>query len=116
MKQVLDKIRYQNKVENWRKTTSKYKDCCQNIKVVLNLEKEVFKPYRKPGDKPVYVNAASNHPPRVLRNIPLGINRRLCDISCNEEVFQEAMPVYQEELRKCGYSDKLVWMGDTPNK
>jgi hypothetical protein len=86
------------------------------LDVVLDLEKEIFKPYRKPGDKPVYVNACSNHPPRVLKNIPLGINRRLCDISCNEEVFQEAIPVYQEELKNCGYTDKLVWMGDIEKK
>ena len=24
----------------------------------------------------------------------------------------EAIPVYQEELRNCGYTDKFVWMGD----
>ena len=78
------------------------------LDVVLDLEKEIYKPYRKPGDKLVYANACSNHPPRVLKNIPLGVNRRLCDISCNEEVFQEAIPVYQEELKNCGCTDKLV--------
>ena len=50
------------------------------LDVTLDLEKEVFKPYRKPGDKPMYVNSSSNHPPGVLKNIPLGINKRLCEI------------------------------------
>ena len=80
------------------------------LDVTLDLEKELFKPVRKPGDKPLYVNASSNHPPRVLQNIPVGINKRLCEISSNKEVFLEAIPPYQNELEKCGYPHKLVWM------
>ena len=80
------------------------------LDVVMDLEKEIYKPYRKPGDKPLYVNSWSNHPPLVLRNIPLGINRRLCEISSNKDVFLEAIPPYQVELDKCGYKHKLVWM------
>ena len=80
------------------------------LDVTLDLEKEIFKPYRKPGDKPLYVNFQSNHPPRVLANIPIGINKRLCEISSNREVFMEAIPPYQAELEKCGYSHRLTWM------
>ena len=43
------------------------------LDITLDLEKELFKPYRKPGDKPQYVNSMSNHPPSVLKKIPLGI-------------------------------------------
>ena len=31
-------------------------------------------------------------------------------ISSNQEVFQEAIPPYQAELEKCGYTHKLAWM------
>ena len=80
--------------------------------MTLDLERGIYKPYRKPGDKPLYVSAWSNHPPGVLKNIPLGINRRLCDISSNEEIFKEAIPPYQKELDNCGYKHKLVWLGE----
>ena len=43
------------------------------LDVTLYLETGLFKPYRKPGDKPLYVSAQSNHPPQILKNIPLGI-------------------------------------------
>ena len=79
------------------------------LDVTLDLEKGTYKPYRKPGDKPQYVNAASNHPPNVIKNIPMGINRRLVEISSNEEIFNEAAEFYQAELDRCGYSHKLVW-------
>ena len=57
------------------------------LDVTLDLEKGIYKPYRKLGDRPQYVNAASNHLPMVLKNISLGINRRLVEISSNEQVL-----------------------------
>ena len=86
------------------------------LDVTLDLELENYKPYRKPGDKPLYVSSWSNHPPRVLQNIPLGINKRLCEISSSKEVFLKAIPPYQTELEKCGYSQKLVWMEENTQK
>ena len=86
------------------------------LDVSLDLEKGIYKPYRKPGDKPMYVNAESNHPPMVLKNIPLGINKRLVDISSNEQVFNEAAEYYQAQLNKCGYNHQLVWSEKTGSK
>ena len=80
------------------------------LDVILDLEKDIYKPYRKPGDKPLYVSSWSNHPPLVLKNIPLGINKRLCEISSNKDVFLEAIPPYQMELERCGYDHQLAWM------
>ena len=58
----------------------------------------------------MYVNSLSNHPPGVLRNIPMGINKRLCEIYSSKEVFLQAIPPYQKELDDCGYQHRLVWM------
>ena len=52
----------------------------------------------KPGDVKNYVHKMSNHPPAVLRNIPKNINDRLCKLSSNEEIFNNAIPPYQEAL------------------
>ena len=43
----------------------------------------------------------------VLKNIPFGINKRLSEISCNQEEFEKSAPVYQNELDKNGYNHKL---------
>ena len=85
------------------------------LDVTLDLSEGTYRPYRKPGDKPLYVDSWSNHPPRVLQNIPTGINRRLCEISSNKEVFLEAIPPYQVELDRCGYTHKLEWMEQEPH-
>ena len=75
--------------------------------VNLNLETGLFRPYMKEGDKPIYVNSKSNHPPAILKNIPHGINRRLSSLSSNQEVFDLAAPPYQTELDRCGYDHLL---------
>ena len=80
------------------------------LDVTMDLEAGIFKPYRKPGDKPMYVHSGSNHPPQVLRNIALGINKRLVEISSTEEIFYQAIPPYQAELDRCGYGHKLAYV------
>ena len=53
------------------------------------------------------MNAGSNHPPSILKNIPIGVHKRLCEISAIKEVFDLAAPLYQAELDRCGYKHQL---------
>ena len=62
------------------------------LDVTFNLNTGIFKPYMKDNDKPVYVHSKSNHPPNVLKNIPMGVNNRLNRISSNKAVFDAAGP------------------------
>ena len=61
----------------------------------------------KPGNVPRYVHSKSNHPHSILKNIPVSINKRLCELSSNEEVFNKAKPVYQQALNDAGYKYNL---------
>ena len=70
--------------------------------ITLDLETGLFQPYRKPGDKPLYVSAHSNHPPQILKNLPKGIEKRLSDNSANQELFETFVPPIQAELNRCG--------------
>ena len=53
------------------------------------------------------MHSKSNHPPSVLRNIPLSINKRLTEISSDQDSFEQASSSYQQALDKCGYNHKL---------
>ena len=79
------------------------------LDITMDLETGLYKPYRKPGDRPLYVSAKTNHSPLILKNIPAGIERRLSDNSSNEQIFREAAPVYQTELDRCGFTYKLEY-------
>ena len=82
----------------------------------FNISNGEYKPYLKPNNIPVYVNITSNHPPLVLKQIPLGAESRLNAISCNEEVFNKAAIPYQEALEKAGHEYKLKWVQKTQKK
>ena len=77
------------------------------LDIYMDLQKEEYGPFKKPNDTPIYVHSGSNHPPKVLENIPKGINRRLSSISATKEIFDRAAPVYQAALEKSGYTYKL---------
>ena len=77
------------------------------LDVTFDLECDTYQPFMKPNNNPVYVNTNSNHPPKVLKNIPKGINTRLSNISSSEEVFDRAKPAYQSALNASGYDYQL---------
>ena len=75
----------------------------------MDLDTGIYHPYVKENDHQVYVNTCSNHPPMVLKNIPMGVNRRLSKISCNKGVFDAVKTPYQEALNKSGHKYKLEY-------
>ena len=79
------------------------------LDVTLDLSDGSHRPYRKPNDTPVYINAASNRPPSILKHIPKMVEKRLQGISSNGSVFNEAKPPYEEALKKSGYNTTLVY-------
>ena len=54
----------------------------------MDLEQEEFGPFLKPNDTPIYVDAGSNHPQKVIDN---------------------AAPVYQAALERSGHQFKLSY-------
>ena len=71
--------------------------------------------YMKPNSPLLYVNSDSNHPPCILRNIPISVNKRLADLSSSEEIFRDSVKEYQSALDKCGYKHKLEY-SPTPRR
>ena len=79
------------------------------LDISFDLNSGIFKPFIKPNDIPLYVHKSSNHPPSILKNIPLAINKRLSSISANEHIFNQATPIYQDALRKSGYDHTFIY-------
>jgi hypothetical protein len=86
-----------------------------NLKIVnyldvsLNLENGSYRPYRKPNDETIYIHAKSNHPPNIIKQLPLSVEKRLTTLSINESTFKEASKYYQEALNKCGHDHTLQY-------
>ena len=49
------------------------------------------------------------HPPTILKKLPELINKRITDISCNQDIFDAARSIYEEALRNSGFNDNLKY-------
>ena len=84
--------------------------------LTFDLNTGTFKPYHKPGNEINYVNVHSNHPPNVIKQIPLSIQNRLSNLSSNEEIFKQATPYYTAALQRSGYDHKFEYKPNTRNQ
>ena len=114
--QIKKKICAIFKNNNLKITIEANKKVINYLDVTLNLTNNTYSPYKKPNDTPIYVSTLSNHPPSVLKAIPKGINQRLSNLSANEEIFNNSIPVYQEALQKSGHNFKLNYSPTNDNK
>ena len=51
------------------------------LDVTFNLLDETYKPYKKPNEQLLYVNTSSNHPPQIIKQLPISISNRLSNNS-----------------------------------
>ena len=79
------------------------------LDVTLDLNNGTYKPFRKPNDELLYINAKSNHLPNITKQLPISIESRLRALSSNEKLFQEAAVEYQNALHNWGYNYKLSY-------
>lgn len=79
------------------------------LDVTFNLHEDIYKPFRKPNSKPVYIHVNSNHPPHIKKQIPKMIGKRLSSISKNEKIFDEIKNDYNEALSSSGYKEKIAF-------
>ena len=61
----------------------------------------------------MYIDANSNHPPPIIKQIPKSVSKRISNNSSNQEIFDTAAPLYNNILEKCGYSEKINYCPDT---
>ena len=93
-----------------------------NMKVVnyldatMNLTTGTTAPYRKPDDETSYIHAHSDHPPNIIRQLPLSVEKRLSSLSSSEAIFDEAKGYYQGVLQRSGHNHVLTYNPPTPRR
>ena len=51
-----------------------------------------------------YICAECNHPLNIIKQIPRTMEKRLSQLSSNEEIFNESAPFYEDKLHQ--YTNK----------
>ena len=86
------------------------------LDVTFNLTDSSYRPFNKTNNEINYIHKQSNHPPSIIKQLPLSVERRLSKLSSNEKIFNDSIPIYQEVLVKSGYSHKLTYQKNDQNK
>ena len=81
--------------------------------VTFNMVIGKFFIFKKSNNQPLYINAKSNNPPTIERDIPNMISKRLSDLSCNEEEYEKAKPLYETALNESGYKTTMTYTKTT---
>ena len=83
--QKLFKEKYSDIVIQCNMKTVNYLD------VTLNLENSTYRPYKKENNQIKYINIESNHPPSIIKQLPLSIESRLSSLTSSEEIFNDSV-------------------------
>ena len=77
------------------------------LDVTFNLATKRYFPFRRAKNTAVYINAFSNHPPTIIKQLPKIINKRISDLSCNKEEFDKVKSVYESTLKDSGHFSSM---------
>ena len=55
-----------------------------------------------------YINVQSNHPPNVIKHIPISIANRISTLSCNNEEYRKVIPAYSAALEESGHKPTMT--------
>ena len=61
------------------------------------------------NNKPIYINKQSNDPPKVLKQLPKSIAKRISDTSSSKDIFDKSISIYQNALHKNGFKEQLKY-------
>ena len=82
------------------------------LDVTFNLDTGKHFPFRNPNNNPIYTHAKSNHHSSIIKYLPNMVNKRLSDLSCNEEEFNKAKPLYENALKNSGFNTSIKYAKD----
>ena len=82
------------------------------LDVTLDFKTGKYKPYKKPGNIPLYINVKSNHQPNIIKNLPESISRYINKLSSDKSVLDNSKDLYINTLSSSGFKDKIKFDPD----
>ena len=82
------------------------------LEVTLDLTTGKYKPYNEADNIPLYINAKSNHPRNIIKNLPESISCRINKLSFDISVFDNSKDLYNDVISTNGFKDKIKFNPD----
>ena len=80
------------------------------------MKNEKYYPFTKPNNDPWDINALSNHPKNIIKEIPNMIGKHISEIPCDVQEFEKAKGDYNKALEKSNFSEKIKYQTCTNKK
>ena len=78
--------------------------------MTFDLNKNIYKTFRKPNNSPIYINKISNHSPNILKQLPNSIAKRMSETSSSEQIFNKSIKIYSKALKESGFMDEPKYL------
>ena len=79
------------------------------LDIRFNSNQQTYEPYRRSNNESVYINKQLSHPPNIITDIPKAISKRLTNISCNKNVSDRNVDIYQAALKNSSIDGKITY-------
>ena len=86
--------------------TSRNSKIVDYLDVTFNRKDSSCCPFSKTNNEINYIQDQLNHPPSIIKQLPLSVKRHVCNSSSNKKISIDFIPTYQEALVKVGYNYK----------
>ena len=97
--------------EEWLSITiEKYLIESDSLDVTFNLLTEKYFRFRKTNNTPLYINALSNHPSIIIKQVPKKIIKRISDFSCIKKEFDKVKSIKKTPLNDSRHFSSMLWM------
>ena len=80
------------------------------LDMTFDLDKNIYKPYRKSNNSLIYINKNSNHPRNTLKQLPKSIANSISETSSSEEIFNKSSKIYSKAPKESGFTDELDYL------
>ena len=86
------------------------------LDVTFDLDNNVYKPFGRENNKPIYINKHSNHPPSILKQLPKSLEKRISETSSTKGIFDESIKPYKDAVKESDFSEASNYIAATTNK
>ena len=66
------------------------------LDVTFKFADSSYCPFNKTNNEINYIHKQPNHPPSIIKQLPLSVKTHLSKLSSNEKIFNDSIPIYQE--------------------
>ena len=86
------------------------------LDIMLNWKiKNLHPTERQTTNQPLYFDSRLNHPPYILKQIPISIIKHISSLSSVQESFDECTPFYESALKHSNYNLSLEYSTNSPS-